>query len=345
MSLRNLLVQKANPQFHTALCGVLDSLGASHAPIRGIRAGQRFDAGETMLFSRMLESVAAEVYRTEFPDFMIRKLVPLIPGIPAGADTYTWRRRKQVGNAKWIANGVDDLPNVSGSYVEDSCSIKPLGISFQYTVMELLGAQMANVPLQSDLAVDAREAVERLIDEVGALGDSAQNMGGLLNGVDRFGVSLLSPTGYNGHWGGVATGATMLEDLQMFAQSVWVNSKGVASAKRLVIDTASYSEAATTPYSATVPDTVLSVFLASNPTVREVIPWSRCNLADAELNGPRWLAYDPDPSALGLVLPVEYSTQPPQAQNLYIRVPGFARFGGVAIRKPLYLTYLDTMRD
>lgn len=346
LNVAQFLRGKPSPQMHAAMCNALNALNAADDPGRGRMRGRRLDAGETMLLSRMVEHVQAEVVKAEYAELKARKIIPLASGIPEGAETFTYRIRTQAGRARWISNGADDLPAVSAYYTEASSKIRTVGIDFRYTVTELLSASMSGISLNADLALDAREAVERFIDYVAALGDSSVGVYGFLKGEDAWGVDLDTVAdGYTGTWGGAATGATMLADLQKFGQSVWLKSGGVYTAKRLILDDASYSDAATKPYSATIPDTVLEVFLRSSPSVREVIPWSMCNTADAQNNGARWVAQDPRPDAQKLIAPVAYRALPPQARGLYLEVPGYARFGGVVIEKPMTMVYLDGMRD
>lgn len=315
--------------------------------------GKRFDAGETMLFTRQLEFIQAHVLTVEFPDLILRDLVRPMAGIPEGAKSFGWRLREQMGRAREISNGADDLPNMTAKYAEQLVPIGMFGINHQYTVSEIIEAAYAGITLPTDLATDARESVERMIDCIGALGidedGNATPYGGLLNGVTAFGVTLQTKAadGYTGqfHDNG-ATGETMLVDLQKFCESLAVNSKRKAKANRLVVDNASFSRIATTPYSSLSDKTVLACLLDSNPSVREVIPWTACELADAQSNGPRWMAYDSsDPEAMGLINPVEYRTEPLQRDGLWLKVPGWCKFGGVVIKKPLKVTYLDGMRD
>ncbi len=343
---KNHKVSRAN---YRAVQDALEKLGAVDSEARGIKRGVKFDAGETMVFTRMLEHVQADVVEQDFPELQYRNLIPLDGSVNAGADTFKWRREFISGKARWGANGADDAPLVTATFKEEYTAIKEIVIAHQYTVTELLGAQMAGVQLSSRLAVDAREAVERFADRVAALGDDTRGIGGLLKGVDKYGVDLQTQSGdgYTGSFNDSgATGATMLADLHKFAMSLWINSKQTASAKRLIIDTASYARIATTPTSDTHPDkTVLQSFLESSPTVKEVVPWIWADGADADNDGPRWVAYDPSLSVLRLIFPVEYRALPPQAVNYMIKIPGFARFGGVVIEKPLGVAYLDGMRD
>lgn len=340
---------KVNPRFHATIIRCLAALDAENAPIRGVNCGKRFDAGETMAFTRMLEHVQAEILEEEFPELMLRKLVPLDSSVPAGADTFKWRKREKKGRARWGVNGSDSPPLVTAQYKEEFTRIHRIEIGYQYTVDDLLGAQMAGIPLSSQLGKDARQYVEEFADEKGALGDSARGIGGLLKGEDSYGVAVQTKSGdgYTGQFNDSgATAATMLADLQRFSMSPWLLSKQIAKPSRLIIDTASYARIATTPVSDLQPDTtVLEAFLKSTPFVREVIPWLWADAADTDNDGPRWVLYQPTIDVCRLIFPVDYRELPPQPVNFDLKIPAFARFGGVVIEKPLHVAYLDGMRD
>jgi len=338
---------RCNPSNLAAVGAILSTINLDALNIPGRKLGKRVDAGETMAVTRQLEHVQAQIVQTRFPELMLRKLVPLDTSVPAYAKSFTWRREQESGEAKWMGDqGADDAGNVSGFIQEESTLIREIEINHQYSVVDLMMAAAIGHPLASADALKARRAVERFIDRWGAFGDATRGIGGLLKGEEKYGVHLqVVGDGYTGNWGDTATGPTMVDDLNKFANSVELRSDGAWTAKRLVLDPASHFNARTKRYSDQYPDTVLQVFLQNHPTVTEVVSWNRCALADAGSDGPRWIAYDPNLEVCRLVCPVDYQALSPQADGMLIKVPGYARFGGVVIEEPMGIEYLDGMRD
>ena len=63
------------------------------------RRNERFDADESAVLARQLESIEKVVSQVRYPDLKALQFVPLIPGIDPGAETYTWRLQDKVGVA------------------------------------------------------------------------------------------------------------------------------------------------------------------------------------------------------------------------------------------------------
>ena len=285
--------------------------------------GARFDAGETAIFTRQLEHVKAEIVDAEFPALRAREFIPQESGVNPGADTFTWREFTRVGLAEMISNYSTDLPDVTEYGQENKSPIESIGVSFKYNLQEVKAAGMSGYALESRRGIIAREAIERKIDKVAAHGDSGRNVPGFVNNSS---VTLVT-AGINGDWDGAATPAEILEDLHTMSMAVWEQSKHIHRADTMLLGTTLYKIIATTPYSTTIPDSLLDVFLRSSPHIRTVDAWVQLDLADAEGNGPRAVVYEKSPMNMGLIVPVDFESLPPQPENLNFKVPCHARVG------------------
>lgn len=302
----------------------------------------RLDANEALVFSRQLEFVQAEIVRTEYPEFMLRKLVPQSEAVDSGAETFTWRLWNRVGQAKMIANYATDLPNVANYASENTTPIKGIGASYSYSIQEIRRAAKANVALNAELGITARETIEQEIEKTGALGDSALNLPGLLNNAN---VTTMT-SGYVGNWDAAGTtGIQILRDLRLFENRLVKSSKNLHRPTTIVVGSTSYEMMASKEVDTTNHETALSAFLRTSPNVREVIYWPYMDLADAQGDGERILVYEKNPRNLKLVVPVDYEEFPPQADNLSFKIPCHARLGGVVVQRPLALMYVDGILD
>lgn len=302
----------------------------------------RTDANETAIFARSLEHVKTQIVEAEYPSFKARDFIPLETGVDPGSDSFVWYYYDRTGLAKLLANYATDLPYVNEYGSKNTTPIESIGVGYQYNLQEVRAAAKAGYALEARRGRMAREAVERLIDNIAAHGDATRNVPGMLNNAN---VALVT-VGINGDWDNPATtAAEILQDLFTMAFSVWSQSKQLHTPNRMLLATTLYQIAASKPYSSTVPDTVLEVFLRTNPFVKDVQPWVELDLADAQGDGPRAVTYEVSPDNLGLVIPIDFEQLPPQADNLNFKVPCHARIGGVVIYRPLSMTYTDALLD
>lgn len=315
---------------------VLSAMGLVDFKGPGVLRSNRADANETMFFTRQLEHVQVEVVEDEFPELKAKQLIPLRGGVNPGAQSFTWRQWSRVGLAKMIANYATDLPDMKMYGTEATTSIRTIGDKYSYSTQDIRSAMMGNVPLDSMYARYAREAYERKVDSVLALGDSTRNVPGFLK---NSAVPLVT-SGITGNWDG-STPAQILADLYAFAFSVWNASKQIHSPATLLLGGKEYQIIASTPFSSQVPDTILEVFMRSSTMIREVIPWLACEGAAANGTDNRAVAYTRDPRYLGYIEPLPFQSLPPQAHGLEFEVPCEGRVGGTVIYRPLSMAYCD----
>lgn len=306
------------------------------------RDGVRMDANETAAFEESLEHVRAQAVDAEFPALRALQIVPLEPGIDPGSETFAWTYYDRVGLAKLIANYATDLPNIEEFGTKRATPIESVGAAFGYSLTDLRRAAKMGYQLESRKSRIAREAIDRVIDQIVAHGDTATGIPGFVN---HTGVPLID-TGLNEDWGN-ATGEEILEDLMTMAFQVWTQSKQIhgSSGLRMLLGTDSYKAAASTPYSTTIPDMVLAVFLRSQSMVTEVESWQQLDLADAQGDGERAIVYEPSPDNLSAIVPIRFESMPAQAVSLHFSVPCHARVGGTVVRRPLAMAYFDGLMD
>lgn len=300
----------------------------------------RFDAGETAVTARELEHIEQQVTEVLYPDLYAQDFVPLIPGVDAGAEVYTWRQEDYVGEAKVVANRGDDLPSVDVSLTENYHPIRTVGDKYSYTTQELrrfaeMKARGSSIQLDVERAKKAREFIERKIDAMLTTGDTPTGIKGIANNSN---VTL--GTLPFGSWT-TATAQQILADLQYLERTVYTQSKQRLMADTMLLDPESYAIAMQTPLGVNNDHTVMAFFLASAMSVKTVRPWWRLSTADAGGTGKRAIAYKRDVTVLGSLIPLIFQAQPPQARGLEFEIPCEARCGGVVVKRPLGVLYAD----
>lgn len=300
------------------------------------RRGQRLDAGETAALARQLEFIYAKTYDVMYPNLKARQFIPVDTSVDSGAEFYTYRQWDQFGMAKIISNFADDLPRVDVLAKEFSAPIKSLGVSYGYSIQDLRRAAMSGSQLDVKRATATRRASEQAVDEIAAFGDAAAGLGGFTNNAN---VPLVTPN--NAPWS-TATPLEIVADVNKLVNSIVTATLETYVPDTLVLDTASFAIINTRPMSSTGDSdrTILKFILENNPYLRNIDQWLKLNDAGAA-DVTRLVCYARDPEVLELVIPQEYEQFPPQARNLEFVVPTHSRIGGVSVRYPLAMAYMD----
>jgi hypothetical protein len=288
-----------------------------------------------MVLARQLEKVLSKVFEVEYPVPESLQHVPMDDEVPPGALQFTYRMMDRVGAAKIISNYADNLPRIDSLVTEYPKKVTPLGDSFGYSVMDMVAAAFANIPLESTKARLAREAIERLVDELLAVGDTSLGLEGFLNhsNVPR----LTAPTG------GWLTGATpdeIIADINAAVSQVIQTTLGIHKPNSMGLPLDYYNHIASTPRSANSDTTILQFILATNPSLKEVWPWYRLSTS-APGSLPMAVVYEKDLANLRAVVPNPFQMLAPEIRNLEWVVNCFAQVGGVVWVRPMSAVYLD----
>lgn len=294
-----------------------------------------FDAGESAILARQLIYIKQREANILYPNLKARQFIPVSNEIPSGMNQFSIKVWDIQGMAKIVVDYSRDFPSVNTFVTEVLAPIRSIGDSYGYTLQELrAGAAVPGLSLDTRRSTAARMLHERKIETIAALGDTVSGLGGVLKNAN---VGLTTITG---SWSSAAA-SVILADMNKIAQAVVNQSKQVHQADTMVLPTAAWGIVAVTPYSTTVPDTILQVFLRNSPYIRNVDQWVQSDLANAGNNGGRIFCYQRDPMILELEIPQEFEQLPPQLQGMEYTVPCHSRIGGVSIHYPLACTYAD----
>lgn len=300
------------------------------------RRGEKLDAGETAALARQLEYVYAKTYDVVYPELKARKFIPVDTSVDSGAEFFTYKQWDQFGMATIISNFADDLPRVDVLAKEYSAPIKSLGVAYGYSIQDLRRAAMSGSQLDNKRALATRRASEQAVDEIAAFGNAAAGLGGFTNNAN---VPIVAPN--HAPWS-AATPLEIVNDVNTLVNSIVAATLETFVPESLICDSTSFSILNTRPMSATGDSdkTILRFILDNNPYIRNIDQWIKQNDAGAA-DVTRLVCYKRDPEVLELVIPQEYEQFPPQARNLEFVVPTHSRIGGVSVRYPLAMAYMD----
>lgn len=294
----------------------------------------RTDAKYTAFLAQDLETVEAEMYRVEYPELKFRSILPVDTNYPTGVETIAYRVMDAFGEAKFIAAGADDLPLADVHGEKFSSNVESIGAGYMYNTHELRASAMAGIPLDRERAQTAFEMIERKMDDASANGAPEVGMVG-------FAKHPNVPVDSSAAWSGL-TSEQILGKMNDLAQAQVTATKELHPPDTMLLPPSLYGLVAVKLMNTanSSGDTVLSQFLKTQPYIRTVQSWRPLETA-SETGGKRVICYKRDPKVAKVAIPMETISNEPERRGLKFIVPLEARYGGVIVKLPLAIRYLD----
>lgn len=296
------------------------------------------DADTGAFLSKQLEHIRGQLYDLKMARLKARELIPVDGSVPSGARTLTYRQFEMLGLAKILGNYSDDIPRANVVAREFTSKIRGLASSYGYSLEDARAAMMAGVPLDQKDAMAARRAIEEQIDTIARSGSTKHGLLGFLNQPNVSAYTVANGAGGTALWADKSPDE-IVDDLNGIANFVVETTKEVEIPDTIIVPVAQFGRL-TKRMGDGDSTTILRHFLASNPYIKAVIPWSACKAAGA-MATDRMVCYRRDPECLSLVIPQEFEQLPPQAKGLEVVTNCHARCGGVVFTYPLSAAYGD----
>lgn len=297
------------------------------------------DAVESIYFSGQLSKIRAQTYDYKLPNLRARELIPTAGDVSNWQQTLEWRSWGQIGVAKIISSYADDLPRVD-VYAETNISrIKSLGDSYGYNVDEIRMSRATGANLDVRRATAARRAIDQLIDDILAVGDSSHGLVGFTNQPNAILYTVPNGAGGSATWA-LKTNEEILDDLVGIASSVRTATKDQEQPNTLALPDRRYTYISSRIMGDGDTRTILQTFLAIQDRITTVVPWTRLEGAGAG-GTDRMVCYRRSPDALEAIVPQEFEQFPAQERGLEFVVPCHAKCGGVVLYYPLSMAYGD----
>lgn len=311
--------------------------------------GYRADSNETNVFLRQLTYIVQQTYDIQYPALKARQFFPVDNRPAPGSEFYLWRQFDKTGKAMIVNDYALDWPNVEVTGKEFQSRIYSLGNSYQYSLQDLRRASMAGLPLETRKAEAARFTMEQTMEVAAFTGVPGQDLTSAtpcacLNAYAGGGCAIDTVTH---DWTSPSTSVDqILGDLNASQKGIFDDTKGIYEADTLVLPTATYSALATRARSSTfTEDSMLQYILKQSPWLKSVEFTSYMDTAglkqDGSTPGPRAFLYKRDPAVIQMVVPQEFEQLPPQQLGMAFKIPCHMRFGGIVIRYPKALRFID----
>jgi hypothetical protein len=299
------------------------------------------DAGEAFAYAiSQLAYVESQVYEKLYVPMQFREFLP-VSTEGGWADTIRYETYDYAGMGKRISGAGHDLPSVEVQTGERIFPVVTGGISYGYTVEEMMKSYMLRQPLSTARLKASLEGVERHLNQVGLFGEG--NLTGFYNN-----ASVPQANAATGNWTGATAANLVLADINSAINAVWNNTGNNDYPTDIVMAPSAYQLIASTPINTANGSnyTILKYILENNltkvATGRDITirPGFGLNTAGAG-STRRMIAYVKDDSRLKMHVPVELMFLAPQYKGLSIDIPGTYRYSGVEFRYPRSAYYLD----
>lgn len=318
----------------------------------------RADSGEALFVERALLYIETETYNTLFPPHEGLKYVPIDMSAPEGAKFTTYKQYTRTGIAKLVTERGGDLPTSKLFVKEFNHQFYRLGMSYEYTLDDLLAAQFAATqggpPLNIDLeqALAAREGIDKALDSVAAIGSAtsstipglAQGIGpdvGLLGLLNQPNASTYTPaTGGAGStsWS-LKTPDEKVADLTGQYASMVASTYKVFTPDTFLLPITQFEQANGQRMGDGSDETVISFFRKIKPSVT-VDSWQFCQAAGS-LGVDRCVAFINNRRYVRHMISSMFRQLPPQYEDLTYTVDCLAKSAGVITPYPLSISYMD----
>lgn len=302
--------------------------------------------------------VNQRVYETRYPDWDFGRLVFVDttgPEWAPGVLTYT---SDISGRANWQSGYAKDVPLADVSQSQSLRNFQLAAIGYQWNIEEVNSAIQVGSSLPDRRARAARLAYMKFMYDLTLKGSAEKGLGGLINysGVTAT-TAPADGTGSVTTWVdedgvGTKTPAQIVRDINLALQGVYLSTYEQEMADTILLPVEAYNYIASTPYSATTMETILSFVQRTNiytlttgqpltiRTVREL------STGDAAGTGGRMVAYKNDGDFVKLHLPMPHRFLPVyQSGPLQFEVPGIFRTGGLELLTNAGMRYIDGISE
>lgn len=292
-------------------------------------------------------NVEREIYARKYPSFDYSALLPVITEGNEWARGTLFRSSDAAGKAEFMSGKGFDMPYADISMAQYTKGFELAGIGYEWTLEEIQVAAMEGRQLGTEKADAAKRIAEQMLWNIAMVGDTGKNWTGLINDavVPRADVAA-DGTSSATTWD-TKTSDLILRDINAGLTGVFSTTQETELANTILMPTASYQYLATTPRSGNSDTSILAYLMANNAYTAEtgqpiVVRGLRSLNSAGASNSKRMVIYRRAPDVLRMHLPMPHKFLPPfQKGSMTWEVAGIMRTGGVEIRLPKAVSYLD----
>ncbi|WP_404927148.1 DUF2184 domain-containing protein [Mesorhizobium sp. ORM16] len=297
---------------------------------------------------RQATLIEPTVYAIRYQDIQYPSLVPVDTSAPEWIQSVTYFSMDSVGQAQWFNGNAHDVPKVELTREKFETTVSMAAIGYGYNLEELGTAQLLGMNLSNDKASAARRIAEEKIDSVAFVGDAGKGFLGLVNST--------TPTATTAPADGTGSATTfasktpdqILRDINGQLTGIFTGALGAEIADTILLPYSVLLDISTRRIDAVNQTTILEWVMKNNiytlVTGQPLTIRGMFGYLDASGAGStkRMVAYRRSPEVLKFHMPMPFRFLPAwQTGPIKFDVPGIFRLGGVDIRRPKSIRYLD----
>lgn len=297
---------------------------------------------------RQATLIEPTVYAIRYQDIQYSQLIPVDTSAPEWIQSVTYFSMDGVGQAQWFHGEAQDVPKVGLTREKFETGVSMAAIGYGYNLEELGTAQLLGMNLSTDKAQLARRIAEEKIDQVAFVGDAGKGFSGLVN--------ASTPTATTAPADGTGSATTfasktpdqVLRDINGQLTGMFTGTLGGEIADTLLMPYSVMLDLSTRRIDAVNQTTILEWIERNNiytrTTGQALTIRGMFGYLDTAGAGStkRLVAYRRSPDVLKMHVPMPFRFLPAwQTGPMRFDVPGIFRLGGVDIRRPKAVRYLD----
>lgn len=297
---------------------------------------------------RQASLIEPTVYAIRYQDIQYPSLVPVDTSAPEWIQSVTYFSMDSVGQAQWFNGNAHDVPKVEMTREKFETTVSMAAIGYGYNLEELGTAQLLGMNLSPDKASAARRVAEEKIDSVAFIGDGGKGFLGLVNSI--------TPTATTAPADGTGSATTfasktpdqVLRDINGQLTGIFTGTLGAEIADTILLPYSVLLDLSTRRIDAVNQTTILEWIERNNIYTRttggQLLIRGMFGYLDTSGAGgtKRMVAYRRSPEVLKFHMPMPFRFLPAwQTGPIKFDVPGIFRLGGVDIRRPKSVRYLD----
>ena len=299
------------------------------------------DAGESIFFTRELETIRARSYDIKYDDsFKMLGTLPIsAEGDPLATDI-THRVYGRVGVAKMGGGDyATDYPSVDVFGQEYTVKIHPVKASYKYNKDEIARAAKLNKPLEFQRATAARRAIDKKLNDVAMTGDASTGAYGLFNypGISEYTLGD-SVAETKTKWG-LKTSDEILADLFGISNYILTATSGIEVPDTIALPMTNYLQIAQKRLANDTEKTVLTYFLENSPNIKNVLWFKELETLNTDLStydsAKAIFCWKNSSDNLVFDLPMPFTQEDVWINGLEYTVPCRAKTAGVTVFYPL----------
>lgn len=312
----------------------------------------RLDSNQSAFLARDLVFKRAAIERTVYDENRAAEYIPIEGGHPEGAIVYETRRWNQKGVAQFSTElETANTPRADVTQEGDFNKYVNVKGSYGFTIQDMARAAFASVPLPMEKALACAEMIGRGLDQVGRSGtllaDGTNTIGltGLFNHPDPAITTLT-----HGSWDVITTDeattiANIKADFAQLEQAIIAASRDNQSKVPYVFRVPTAVEGLLQTLQ--LPNTTMNLknyLIANSRLIKSIERWIKLDDAVSPVSRTTkklGVAYPMDMRVMFWPFSVAYQELAPQLVGFEYMIYAYARCGGVEIRRPFEVAYVE----